>query len=110
MNSFRTFNRFATFAGPAMRLFAVLAVFAAMLAGPCSAVAALSAEHDGKPAAAAHAGSNGEHAGEAEHGLPPSAPKIFNIGPLEVSSSMIVTWIVTIGIILFARFATAKMR
>ena len=103
MNTLRTFNRFATVLGPAIRLFAAFAVLAAMLGAPVKAVAALTAEHSGKAVAA-------EHAGEVEHGLPAPAPEIFSIGPLKVTSSMLVTWIVTIGIILFARIATAKMR
>lgn len=54
-------------------------------------------------------GAHAEHA--AEHpGLPPAAPEIFSIGPLKVTSSMIVTWIVALGIILFARYATARMK
>ena len=109
MNTLRTLNRFATVFGPAMRLFAAFAVFAAVLVAPVRA--ALTAEGHAKPAAAEHVEAKaGEHEGEAEHGLPSAAPVIFEIGPLKVSSSMIVTWIVTIGIIAFARIATAKMR
>jgi len=42
-------------------------------------------------------------------GLPAAATKVFSIGPLPVTSSMLVTWIVALGIILFARFATRNM-
>jgi len=44
------------------------------------------------------------------HGLPPAAPELFDIGPLGVTSSMVVTWIVALVIIIFARYATARMK
>ncbi len=43
-------------------------------------------------------------------GLPAAATKVFSIGPLPVTSSMLVTWIVALGIILFARLATRNMQ
>ena len=43
-------------------------------------------------------------------GLPPKAPTAFHIGPFPVTNSMLVTWIVAIGIILFARYATRQMK
>ncbi|MGD1083969.1 MAG: F0F1 ATP synthase subunit A [Verrucomicrobiota bacterium] len=43
-------------------------------------------------------------------GLPPNAPDIFPIGPFQVTSSMLVTWIVAAGIIIFARVATRKVK
>jgi F-type H+-transporting ATPase subunit a len=46
----------------------------------------------------------------AEQGLPPAAPTIFHIGPFPVTNSMLVTWIVAIGIIVFAQYATRKMK
>jgi F-type H+-transporting ATPase subunit a len=42
-------------------------------------------------------------------GLPSKATEVFPIGPLPVTSSMLVTWIVALGIIVFARLATRKM-
>jgi F-type H+-transporting ATPase subunit a len=45
-----------------------------------------------------------------EKGLPPAAPTIFHIGPFPVTNSMLVTWIVAIGIIVFAQYATRKMK
>ncbi len=44
------------------------------------------------------------------HGLTTDAPVIFHLGPLGVTSSMIVTWLVAAGIIVFARVATAHMK
>ena len=43
-------------------------------------------------------------------GLPSSALTIFHIGPFPVTNSMLVTWIVALGVILFARFATRHMK
>lgn len=43
-------------------------------------------------------------------GLPEAAPDVFSIGPLKVSNSMVVTWIVALCIILFAQRATRQMK
>jgi F-type H+-transporting ATPase subunit a len=45
-----------------------------------------------------------------EHGLPPYAPKLGRTGASFVTSSMVVTWTVGLGLILFARYATRKMQ
>ena len=109
MHTIQFLNRFPTVRGATIRLLAGFAVLAILFGGTVRA--ALTAEHSEKVVAAEHVEvKGGEHAEEAEHGLPAPAPEIFSIGPLKVTSSMIVTWIVTIGIILFARIATAKMR
>ena len=50
-------------------------------------VAGFAAE-PGEVAAAAHEG--GEH-----HGLPPAAP-LFEVGPIQFTSSMVVTWVVAL--------------
>jgi F-type H+-transporting ATPase subunit a len=60
----------------------------------------------GAPDAAA-AAAKAEPAAE---GLPPKAPTVFNIGPFPVTNSMLVTWIVAVGVILFARRATRRMK
>ena len=70
---------------------------------------------DNNPAAEAVAGAAAQvqhvaEAGHAEHhGLPAYAPKI-QIGPLTVTNSMIMTWIVAILVIVFAQFATRKIQ
>src|SRR5262249_52745810 len=46
----------------------------------------------------------------AEEGLPPGAGKVFSIGPLPVTNSMLVTWIVSLGLIIFAQVATRNMK
>jgi len=44
------------------------------------------------------------------HGLPPAAETVFNIGPLPVTNSMLVTWIVAIGLIFFAQIAMRNVQ
>ena len=69
---------------------------------------------EGAPAAAvqqdvAHAGSAAEM-GE-EHSLPQAAVPVLNkLGRLPITNSMLVSWIVAVGLIVFARVATREMR
>src|SRR5271170_4248244 len=67
-------------------------------------LASLQAQNAAETAAAA---AKDEPAAE---GLPPAAPTIFPIGPFPVTNSMLVTWIVAIGVIVFAQYATRKMK
>ena len=55
-------------------------------------------------AAAAEGGAHSEH-----HGLTPDAP-LIDLGIFKVTNSMIVTWIVAIGIIGFAQYATRSIK
>ncbi len=59
------------------------------------------------PAVAAPAGA-GEGVGE--KGLSAAAETVFHLGPLPVTNSMLVTWIVAAGLILFARAATRHLQ
>ncbi len=59
------------------------------------------------PAEAAAKAEAGKHE---EHGLPPNAPGIGRTGSSFVTSSMVVTWTVAVGLILFARYATRKVQ
>jgi F-type H+-transporting ATPase subunit a len=43
-------------------------------------------------------------------GLTARALTVFHIGPFPVTNSMLVTWIVALGIIFFARYATRRMQ
>jgi F-type H+-transporting ATPase subunit a len=43
-------------------------------------------------------------------GLTTNALTVFHIGPFPVTNSMLVTWIVALGVILFARYATRRMK
>ena len=45
----------------------------------------------------------------APEGLPPAAP-VFDLGPLQFTSSMIVTWIVAVFLIVVAQLATRKIQ
>ena len=72
-----------------------------------AAISAWGAEGNAAPEQI-EAASPSAHA-EAHHGLPPAAPLIA-VGPFMVTNSMIVTWIVAIGIIVFARFATRQIK
>jgi F-type H+-transporting ATPase subunit a len=60
-----------------------------------------------KPAAVAASGAS--RAAPAEQGIPQSAQSLGHKGGF-VTNSMLVTWIVAVGVILFARFATRKIQ
>lgn len=106
--TFAVFSNLRSAAHPSIsRWFVLVAIIVAIftIAGPLAA-----AEVAGH-GAAAEAG-HGAHAAEAHHGLPSAAPEVpaFKIGPLHVTNSMLVTWIVALGILFFARAATAQMK
>src|SRR6266576_4987339 len=44
------------------------------------------------------------------HGLPSAAVRLFNVGPLPVTNSMLVTWIVALGLIIFAQAAMRNVQ
>ena len=79
-----------------------LLAFAADSAHTTDSVAA-AGEH-----ADAHADATGHTAG-AHHGLPPAAP-VFNLGPIQFTSSMVITWTVAALLILVAQLATRKVQ
>ncbi len=82
--------------------------------------AALAVEEKAAAAETISAAEPGAHAEEEHHGLTPNAPPIFwgiggdsetqKIGPFAMTNSMIVTWIVALGIIIFAQYATRKIK
>jgi hypothetical protein len=45
-----------------------------------------------------------------EHGLPHEAVEVGRISGFPITNSMIVSWIVALGLILFAQFATRNMK
>jgi F-type H+-transporting ATPase subunit a len=80
---------------------------AALTAGP--AVSSLAASESGMAAAGqAEAAAHAEAASEA-HGLSQKALDIGSVFGLPITNSMVVTWIVAIGLILFAQLATRTM-
>ncbi len=59
-----------------------------------------------------HAHAAGDHHGEGGHhhdDLPAFAERVHKIGPVPVTNSMIMTWVVALAMILFAQMATKKM-
>jgi len=90
-----------------LRAILVVLVLAAMAALPFAGWAADAAA--GHAVEAAHDAGAGDHGGGESHGLPTAAPQ-FHIGPLVVTNSMILTWVVALGIIIFARSATKNLQ
>jgi F-type H+-transporting ATPase subunit a len=84
-------------------------VFLLGIAGPAFAADAKQAEA-GHAEAAATGGASHAAAHEQEHGIPQAAPHIFKVGPLSVTNSMLVTWIVALVIIVFSQIATRNIQ
>jgi F-type H+-transporting ATPase subunit a len=83
----------------------------------CSlALGGLAAEHAAPVEAAKQAVADAGHAAEAahgegkHHGLPAYATKVFSIGPVDITNSMVVTIIVTLGIVLFAQVVSRNVK
>jgi F-type H+-transporting ATPase subunit a len=53
---------------------------------------------------------HGEHAEQKEEALPAHAVEIGHIGKFPITNSMVVTWIVALGLIIFAQIATRHMK
>lgn len=49
-------------------------------------------------------------AAQEEHGLPQAAVPVLKVGPLPITNSMLVSWIVALGLIGFAQVATRQMK
>jgi hypothetical protein len=62
-----------------------------------------------EPAAATSQSAEAAAAGE-EHGVPPKAGEVGRIGSFPITNSMIVTWIVAVGLIIFAQIATRNIQ
>jgi F-type H+-transporting ATPase subunit a len=97
-----------------MRLIKIL-VLAVVVAGLSIAALRAQTPNDGPPGAPALSATPTAPAPAAApeakaEGLPANAMTVFNIGPFPVTNSMLVTWIVALAIIIFARFATATMK
>ncbi|PYM13340.1 MAG: hypothetical protein DME18_09275, partial [Verrucomicrobia bacterium] len=80
-----------------------------LLAVPALLPAAEPPEHGDarRPAVESVAGQT-SHAAHAEHGIPQKAQALGHQEGF-VTNSMLVTWVVALGLILFARFATRRM-
>ncbi len=84
----------------------IKAILAALLLAALP-LASLAAEAEAAHAAAAPG--HTEAAAE-EHGLPSAAVDLFHVGPLAVTNSMLVSWVVAIALIVFAQIATRQIR
>ena len=92
------------------RRFRLLALCIALVTGVVFAgISAQAAEGGPTGAETVSAAEPGAHAEAAHHGLTPDAP-LIDLGPFKVTNSMIVTWIVALGIIIFARYATRRIK
>lgn len=69
-----------------------------------AAHAAAAVEQAGHEATAAAHEAHGEH-----HGLPAGAVKVFSLGPVVITNSMVVTLVVTLGIVIFAQLVSRNL-
>lgn len=92
-----------------MRFLSGILLLAWLASAPLLGWCAAGAEAAGvtKPAAGVAAG---PAEGPAEEGLPAAAVPLFRVGPLPITNSMVVTWIVAVGLILFSRLATRHIQ
>lgn len=88
-----------------MHIFRVILI-SVMLAGAGAALTGWGAE---APVAAEHAAASA-HQGQAEETLPAHAVEITNIHGFPITNSMVVSWVVALGLIIFAQIATRKMK
>ena len=75
-----------------------------------AAVEPAAAGHDAATHAAAALGEVAQHAEGHSSGLPAAAPRLFTIGPIIVTSSMVVTWTVALLLIVLTRLAMANAK
>jgi F-type H+-transporting ATPase subunit a len=81
---------------------------AVLLCGlPLSAMAAAA---PAAPGEAAPEKPHTQHPASEQHGLPLYAPAVKDFGQFKITSSMIVTWVVALGLILFAQLATRNLK
>ena len=82
----------------------LIRTFLALTTWAWFSLAGFAAEHG------AHAAEAAAHAEHASEGLPTAAPVLFHVGPLPVTNSMVVTWVVALLLVLAVRVATKDMR
>src|SRR5258706_1816582 len=91
-----------------MRLAKAILILALLLGAPVFGRAVRAADA-ATPAGGVAESQTGGPAHE-EQGVPPKATEIGRIGQFPVTNSMVVTWIVAIGLIIFAQIATRNMK
>lgn len=93
-----------------MRLTRLLIVLFALAAGPLLVSGAEQAAHSPVSSVVAEAApGHGAGAGAASHDLTAAPVEIFHIGPFPVTNSIVITWTVALGLIIFAQVATRRM-
>jgi F-type H+-transporting ATPase subunit a len=103
-------TRWSARRGPAFGIPAALVLCAFVLAGLGGLPRMAAAESlSGAPSSTAAGPGSDAATPEAEHGLPQHAVRIESWGGF-VSNSMVVSWIVALGLVLFARVATRDMK
>src|SRR4051794_8287506 len=50
------------------------------------------------------------HPAEAHEGIPQAAGEVGHLGPLPITNSMVVTWVVALALIVLAQLATRNMK
>jgi F-type H+-transporting ATPase subunit a len=89
-----------------MRLIRIILLWVLMAGAPWLGLSAEPAETSSGAQAPAHEAA----AKHEEHGLPAHAPRLGKEGASFVTRSMVVTWTVALGLIIFSRIATRKMQ
>jgi len=92
-----------------MRLLKIIFVCVALATSGWRSLAASATETSHAAATDPHAAGASEDGEKAEQGLPAAAPHI-QVGPFSVTNSMIMTWLVAIGLIIFAQVATRNIK
>ena len=94
-----------------MRFFRIILAVSFLLAIPVLSKAADAELRAATPQEAAASAAARQQATEGEkEGVPLKPVEIGNIGGLPITNSMVVTWIVALGIIVFAQIATRNIK
>jgi F-type H+-transporting ATPase subunit a len=93
-----------------MHLLRVILVSLLFAAAPLLAQSSSAGEPAATTAGDTAAAPSAAHGEPAEHGLPAAAVRIGHLGPLPITNSMVVTWVVAAGLIVFARVATRRIQ
>jgi F-type H+-transporting ATPase subunit a len=94
----------------ALRWFRLILIYCAMLGISGFATVAVRAAEPASPAAEAAPGAEKTEKAEEHEGLTPNAPVLVDFGAFKITSSMVYTWVIALGIICFARYATRNIK
>jgi F-type H+-transporting ATPase subunit a len=93
-----------------LKIIFVLVLFVALPPLLAAQEAAVAGIEPGLHAAGESAPAHGAEAHAEAHGLPSYAVKVFSLGPLVITNSMVVTILVTLGIVFFAQLVSRNVR